>query len=264
MLDSAVPVKAFYDIDTPITVAALRKGGAEYLNREQVPGFDLYFSFTGGPLLRELESRFGAKHAVPLYCSFDPDRYRLCPTQNEYQCDLSYMGTYAPDRQGKLEELLCTPARQLSERKFIVAGPQYPASLKWPGNVRRIVHLEPKFHSPFYCSSRMTLNLTRADMVQAGYSPSVRLFEAAGCGTTIVSDSWPGLGTFFEPGKEILVPDTWEDVTRYVDDADESEIREIGRAAQKRVMSEHTSDRRAQEFENYVSRVGSEPILAKG
>lgn len=263
VLDSAVPVKAFYDIDTPITVAALRKGGAEYLNREQVPGFDLYFSFTGGPLLRELEARFGAKHAVPLYCSFDPDRYRLCSTQSEYQCDLSYMGTYAPDRQGKLEELLCTPARQLSERKFIVAGPQYPASLKWPGNVRRIVHLEPKFHSPFYCSSRMTLNLTRADMVQAGYSPSVRLFEAAGCGTTIVSDSWPGLGTFFEPGKEILVPDTWEDVTRYVDDADESEIREIGRAAQERVMSEHTSDRRAQEFETYVSRVGSEPILAK-
>ncbi len=263
LLDSAVPVKAFYDIDTPITVAALRKGGAEYLKPEQVVGFDLYFSFTGGPLLRELESRFGAKQAVPLYCSFDPDRYRFCPTQHEYQCDLSYMGTYAPDRQGKLEELLCIPARQLPERKFIVAGPQYPASLRWPANVKRIVHLEPKFHPPFYCSSRMTLNLTRAEMVQAGYSPSVRLFEAAGCGTAILSDSWPGLGTFFELGKEILIPSTWEDVVRYLDETDEAEIRKIGLAAQERVMSEHTSQRRAQQFEEYVSRVGTGPVLAK-
>jgi spore maturation protein CgeB len=168
------------------------------------------------------------------------------------------MGTYAPDRQSKLEELLCIPARQLPKRQFIVAGPQYPASLRWPTNVKRLVHLEPKFHPPFYCSSRMTLNLTRADMVQAGYSPSVRLFEAAGCGTTILSDSWPGLSTFFEPGTEILLPSTWEDVVRYVDETDDAEIRKIGRAAQERVMSEHTSERRAREFEEYVTRVGTE------
>ena len=253
LFDSAVPVKAFYDIDTPITVAALHNGNAEYLKREHVPGFDLYFSFTGGPLLRELESRFGARQAVPLYCSFDPDRYRFCPTQNEYQCDLSYMGTYAPDRQRKLEEFLCTPARHLAQRKFIVAGPQYPKSLAWPANVKRIVHVEPRFHPPFYCSSRMTLNVTREDMVKAGYSPSVRLFEAAGCGTTILSDSWPGLSTFFEPAKEILLPATWEDVARYVDEAGDAETRHIGQAAQERVMAEHTSEQRARQFEKYVS-----------
>lgn len=261
VLECDVPVKVFYDIDTPITVAALRQGDADYLKREQVPGFDLYFSFTGGPMLRELETRFGAQQAVPLYCSFDPDRYRFCPAQNEYRCDLSYMGTYATDRQGKMEEFLCRPARQLPERTFIVAGPQYPESLKWPANVKRIVHLEPKFHPPFYCSSRMTLNLTRGHMVQAGYSPSVRLFEAAGCGTTIVSDTWPGLGEFFDPGKEILIPSSWEDIVRYVDETDDAEIRAIGRAGQERVMSEHTSERRARQFEEYVSRVGTE--LAK-
>jgi spore maturation protein CgeB len=262
VLDSAVPVKAFYDIDTPITVASLREGGAEYLKLEQVPGFDLYFSFTGGPLLRELETRFGAQKAVPLYCSFDPDRYRFCPSQNEYKCDLSYMGTYARDRQPKLEELLCTPARQLPHRKFIVAGPQYPDSLRWPQNVKRVIHLEPKFHPPFYCSSRMTLNLTRADMVQAGYSPSVRLFEAAGCGTTILSDSWPGLSTFFEPGKEILLPNSSEEVVRFIDEMDEHDVRAIGRAAQERVMSEHTSERRAREFEEYVTQVGTQLVKA--
>lgn len=258
VLDSAVPVKAFYDIDTPITVAALRAGGAEYLKLDEIPGFDLYFSFTGGPMLRELETRFGAQQAVPLYCSFDPDRYRFCPSQSEYQCDLSYMGTYAADRQAKLEELLCTPARELPTRKFIVAGPQYPESLAWPRNVKRIVHLEPKFHPPFYCSSRMTLNLTRDQMVQAGYSPSVRLFEAAGCGTAILSDHWPGLSSFFEPGKEILLPGSWKDVVRYLDETDQEEIRRIGLAGQERVMSEHTSDRRARQFEEYVSRVGTE------
>ena len=257
-LDSAVPVKAFYDIDTPITVAALRNGGAEYLKPEQAREFDLYFSFTGGPLLQELESRFQVKQALPLYCSFDPDRYRLSPAQHEFQCDLSYMGTYAPDRQAKLEEFLCMPARRLPQKKFIVAGPQYPISLTWPANVKRITHVEPKFHPPFYCSSRMTLNLTRADMVDAGYSPSVRLFEAAGCGTTILSDSWAGLGTFFEPGKEILLPQSREDVVRYVEEANDSDIREIGRAAQERVMAQHTSEARARQFEEYVSRVGTE------
>src|SRR5207249_3465325 len=123
-----------------------------------------------------------------------------------YKCDLSYMGTYAPDRQARLQELFCVPASRLPQKQFIVAGPQYPKATKWPRNVTHIVHLEPKFHPPFYCSSRFTLNLTRREMVEAGYSPSVRLFEAAGCGATIISDSWPGLETFFVPQEEILLP----------------------------------------------------------
>ena len=197
VLDSQAGVKAFYDIDTPITIAKLRQGDCEYLRRDQVPGFDLYFSFTGGPLLSEIESRFGARRAVPLYCSFDPDRYRFCEPDLRYKCDLSYMGTYAADRQAKLEELFFAPARTLRNKEFLLAGPQYPPEMALPQNVRRIIHLEPEFHAHFYCSSRFTLNLTRRDMVEAGYSPSVRLFEAAGCGAAIISDSWPGLETFF-------------------------------------------------------------------
>jgi len=251
---SSVPVKAFYDIDTPITVASLRAGGAAYLKPQQVPGFDLYFSFTGGPLLRELESSFGAQRAVPLYCSFDPDKYRLCSPQSRYRCDLSYMGTYAADRQPKLEEFFCTPARQLPTYKFLLAGPQYPERIRWPKNVTHIVHLEPKLHPPFYCSSRFTLNLTREDMVAAGYSPSVRLFEAAGCGVAIISDRWLGLDTFFKPGKEILLPDSSEDVVGYLKDMNDAEISRIGRAAQQRVIAEHSSEQRAIQFEDYVSK----------
>jgi spore maturation protein CgeB len=252
VLNSRVPVKAFYDIDTPITVAKLRAGDEEYIRRDQVPGFDLYFSFTGGPMLQELEAKFGARRAVPLYCSFDPDRYRFSEIDNRFRCDLSYMGTYAPDRQAKLEELLCQPARKLSQRKFIVAGPQYPEGICWPENVRRIIHLEPKFHPPFYSSSRFTLNLTRKDMVEAGYSPSVRLFEAAGCGAAIISDTWPGLDTFFTPGREILQAKSAAEVSRFLEELSPEESRRIGRGAQARVRAEHSAEKRAMQFEEFV------------
>ena len=252
MLDSSAAVKTFYDIDTPITLSKLRTGDPEYLQRHQIPGFDLYFSFTGGPKLRELETGFGARRAVPLYCSFDPEGYGLRESDSRYRCDLSYMGTYAPDRQAHIEELLCEPARRRPENSFIVAGPQYPASIEWPENVQRIIHVEPKFHPPFYCSSRFTLNLTRKEMVEAGYSPSVRLFEAAGCGATIVSDSWEGLETFFVPQQEILLPGSAEDVISYLDNIGEAESRTIGRRAQERVLAEHSAQKRAIQFEEFV------------
>ncbi len=256
LLEANTPVKAFYDIDTPITLTELReKGATSYLRGEQIPGFDLYFSFTGGPALRELESRFGARRAVPLYCSFDPEHYRGFRVNKRFACDLSYMGTYAPDRQPKIEELLCAPACRLPQRRFIVAGPQYPRGICWPANVRRITHLNPRWHARFYCSSRLTLNVTRRDMVRAGYSPSVRLFEAAGSGATLISDNWPGLDTFFVPGREILLPVSSDDVIRYLTEIDDAELRAIGRRAQERVLAEHTSEKRAQEFERQVDDV---------
>jgi spore maturation protein CgeB len=260
VIDSDVAVKAFYDIDTPITLSQLRESGrTNYLLAEQIPELDLYFSFTGGPALSELEQSFHAKRAVPLYCSVDPEKYTSLPSNPEFDCDLSYMGTYAPDRQPKIDALLCAPARRLPNNRFIVAGPQYPDEIRWPQNVNRIVHLEPKFHSVLYSSSRMTLNVTRRDMVMTGYSPSVRLFEAAACGATIASDNWPGLDEFFVPGKEILLPTGTEDVVRYISGMDESELRAIGFAAQARVLAEHSSSQRALEFENEVLRVSSNP-----
>jgi spore maturation protein CgeB len=253
VLDSSAAVKAFYDIDTPITIGQLRESGAtDYLAASQVAGFDLYFSFTGGPMLEEIQSRFCARRAVPLYCSFDPERYHAFPVHKRYQCDLSYMGTYAPDRQPKIDQLLCEPARYLPQCRFIVAGPQYPKTAVWPPNVRRIVHLNPHWHARFYSSSRLTLNVTRRDMVQAGWSPSVRLFEAAACAAAIVSDNWPGLDSFFTPGKEILLPADGNDVVRYLIELSDAELRGIGLGAQERVLREHTSEHRARQFEAAV------------
>jgi spore maturation protein CgeB len=163
------------------------------------------------------------------------------------------MGTYAADRQAKIEELFCAPARHLPEGKFLLAGPQYPKELTWPKNVQRIVHVEPRLHPPFYCSSRLTLNVTRQEMVAAGYSPSVRLFEAAGCGATIVSDWWAGLETFFTPGAEILRANSSDDIIRYLAEMDVDEIKRIGRQAQQRVIAEHSAECRAVEFEQRVA-----------
>ncbi len=256
LAESRATVKAFYDIDTPITVSQVcETGRTDYLRADQLPIFDIYFSFTGGPMLGEIQ-RFGARRVVPLYCSFDPEEYRRYGVNKRFACDLSYMGTYAPDRQQKIEDFLCEPARALPDRKFIVAGPQYPKSIRWPENVRRITHLNPRWHARFYSSSRLTLNVTRRDMVRAGYSPSVRLFEAAACASTIVSDNWPGLDSFFTPGEEILLPSSPDDVVRIVREAGECELREIGRRAQQRVLAEHTSSKRAEEFENHVSDAG--------
>jgi spore maturation protein CgeB len=253
VLTSAVPVKAFYDIDTPITVAHLHESGkTDYLLASHLPELDIYFSFTGGPMLRELEERFGVPLAVPLYCSVDPENHNQLAPSADLLCDLGYMGTYAPDRQPKIEEFLCTPARKAPEAHFIVAGPQYPENIEWPVNVERITHLNPCRHADFYCSSRMTLNVTRRDMVLAGYSPSVRLFEAAACGAAIVSDNWPGLDTFFSPGEEILLPVGPDDVLRYIRDYDDHELRRIGAAARERVLARHTSSSRAMEFEQAV------------
>jgi spore maturation protein CgeB len=251
--DSAAGVKAFYDIDTPITVSALRKHGrTDYLLARQVPQLDIYFSFTGGPMLREIEKRFGAPRAVPLYCAFDPQEYRRLPVNEKFACDLSYMGTYAPDRQSKLEEFMCAPAEQLPDQKFIVAGPQYPDTVRWPDNVQRIAHLSPVCHPGFYSSSRFTLNITRRDMSIAGYSPSVRLFEAAACGAPIVSDNWPGLDSFFTPGEEILLPTSTDDVVHYLKELSHEEAHRIGASAQARVLARHTSLHRACEFEREV------------
>lgn len=240
----------FYDIDTPVTLARLEGGSAEYLSRSLLRRYDLYFSFTGGPTLERLERRFGARRARALYCSFDPNVYY--PERVRLRWDLGYLGTYSACRQKPLERLMLDPARKWREARMVVAGPQYPNEIVWPPNVERIDHLPPPAHRRFYCAQRFTLNVTRADMVAAGYSPSVRLFEAAACGTPIISDWWEGLDTLFEPGTEILVSRSAEQTLRYLRDLSEEERVAIGQRARGRVLSEHTAAHRAEELEASV------------
>ena len=258
LLAAGIGPLLFYDIDTPITMAQLRSHGrCEYLEASLIPQYAAYLSFTGGPAIEELEQRFGSRAAVPFYCSVDSDIYKPTLTRAEYTCDLSYLGTYASDRQPKLMSLLNTPAQQMPGRSFVVAGAMYPEDLAWQPNVRRIAHVSPPDHPAFYSSSRFALNLTRDDMVAAGWSPSVRLFEASACGAAIISDRWEGLDKFLMPGEEILLPSDAADVTSIIRDLSEAERTALGIRARDRILAEHTSQHRAEQFEEIISACSS-------
>ncbi|MBZ9936962.1 glycosyltransferase [Mesorhizobium sp. BR1-1-16] len=250
VIDAVAPlvsgVFCFYDIDTPVTLVALKGRGCDYLDPCQIPLFDAYYSFSGGPTLRRLESDFGAWHALPLYCAVDAERYR--PTGEAYDWDLGYLGTYSPDRQPALDAMLLDVARSLPDRRFVVAGPQYPDEIDWPSNVDRIGHLAPADHASFYSRQKFTLNITRRDMATAGWSPSVRLFEAAACGTPVISDAWPGLGDFFPIGKAIQVADGTDAVVELIDRMPEGDRRTMADCASRIVAAGHTGEARAHQF----------------
>ncbi len=254
--DRARGVRAFYDIDTPVTLAALDAGRCGYIEPALIPGFHLYLSFTGGPTLRTIERRFGARAARALYCSADPALNAPDPSCVP-AIDLGYLGTYGADRQPTLEALLCEPARRWPQGRFDVTGPQYPPAIAWPPNVERGEHAPPDLHRAFYTALRWTLNVTRADMVRAGWSPSVRLFEAAACGTPIISDWWEGLDTVFRPGEEIVVARGPEDVLAALRDMPEAERRAIAGRARARVLASHTGRHRAEQLLGYVAEAAS-------
>lgn len=240
----------FYDIDTPVTLAKLEKEDFEYLRPGQIRCFDLYLSFSGGPILDYLMNHYHSPRAQPLYCSVDPDIYYPEKTQKTWK--LGYLGTYSSDRQPKVEELLNKSAVYLESDAFVVAGPQYPADYPWAPNVEYISHLPPLRHRAFYNAQDFTLNVTRHDMVQAGYSPSVRLFEAAACGVPIISDYWEGLDSFFSFGKEILVAKTWKEVVGFMVGISVNERNAISERARQKVLQKHTSRVRAAELEQYI------------
>ncbi|MBV9850355.1 MAG: glycosyltransferase [Armatimonadetes bacterium] len=248
---TARDVTAFYDIDTPVTLAALARGDCAYLSADLIPRYGLYLSFAGGPVLDTLGREYGSPAARPLYCSVDPELY--FPEERDALWDLGYMGTYSDDRQPPLERLMLDAARRWPGGRFCVAGPQYPADIVWPENVTRIAHLPPAEHRAWYNGQRFTLNVTRADMIAVGYSPSVRLFEAAACGVPILSDYWDGLGTFFTPGKEIIVTRGPEDTLHALRAMSDEQQCAIGTRARARVLAAHTAAHRAAELETYIN-----------
>ena len=250
VLDTARGVRAFYDIDTPVTLAKLARGDFEYLAPALIPRYDLYLSFAGGPTLGTLEKRYGSPAARALFCSVDPESY--FPEAAEVECDLGYLGTYSDDRQPTVQALLIDVAERQPRRKFAVAGPQYPASIAWPANVERIEHLPPALHRGFYNRQRFALNVTRADMIAAGWSPSVRLFEAAACGVPVISDRWPGLEDFFAIGTELFTAGSTGEVVALLNDLPETQRLAVGAAARAKVLRHHTAAKRAEELESLL------------
>ena len=237
---------AFYDIDTPVTLAALERREATYIAARQIAEYDLYFSFTGGPTLHRLEQTYGSPAARALYCSVDPATYH--PVDTPLKWDLSYLGTYSKDRQPVLERLLLQAARHAPHRRFALAGPLYPDEIAWPPNVERLQHVAPADHPAFYSASAFTLNVTRADMIAVGFSPSIRLFEAAACGTPILSDVWDGIDTVLTPGEEVILVRETADVLAALDMPLPAR-RRLAERARDRVLGHHTAAHRAETLE---------------
>ena len=258
---TATGVTAFYDIDTPVTVANVELGSCAYINRKLMREYDLYLSFTGGPLLSRIQDLYAVRMPKVLYCSIDPAAY--FPEQQIDRWDLGYIGTYSADRQPALNELLIQTAEHWDRGRFVVAGPQYPENISWPRNIERIPHLSQKAHRGFYNTQKFTLNITRADMVKAGYSPSIRLFEAAACGAPIITDYWKGLESIFEIGREILVAESSADVLRYLRDIPDEKRVAIGWNARRRVLREHTAAHRAKLLDEYISEVRRNAVLGE-
>jgi spore maturation protein CgeB len=247
------PLRAFYDLDTPVTLSDLAKGKTvAYLGPRGLKDFDLVFSYTGGAALSALTSRLGAKRVEPLYGSVDPEVHHPVAPAAEYRADLSYLGTYSKDRQSTLDQLLIQTAQRLPEQKFLIGGALYPDDFPWQANIWFNGHVSPPNHPAFFCSSRLTLNVTRGPMARMGYCPSGRLFEAAACGTPILSDGWEGLDQFFQPDEEILVAQTTEDAVRALRKP-VSELKEMARAARERTLREHTSEQRARQMERVLT-----------
>lgn len=253
VLEQARGPVAFYDIDTPVTLGRLARGDESYLAPRQVPDFDIYFSFTGGPTLSRLRQEHGAKRAEALYCTVDPGRYRHLP-EIERRWRLGYLGTYSAGRQPGLERLLLRPAGELPRTSFVVAGPQYPEGIDWPRNVERIEHCPPSRHERFYNAQDFTLNITRAEMIAAGWSPSVRLFEAAACATPIISDRWEGLGDLLPEGEAIIIADSAEEVIAALEMPEKDRFA-LGAAAQAIVLAEHSAERRAHQLAGYLEEI---------
>jgi spore maturation protein CgeB len=201
--------------------------------------------------LRRLATLLKARHVAPLYGSVDPAIHQPAEAMPEFTADLSYLGTYATDRQDALEELLIEPARLADSKRFVIGGAQYPADFPWTSNIYFVRHLPPALHPAFYCSSRMTLNITRRAMADMGFCPSGRLFEAAACGTPILSDAWEGLEEFYEPGKELLLCRNRSDVIGALQMGD-AELKKIATAARERTLAEHTAEHRVVELENIL------------
>lgn len=244
-----VPLRVFYDLDTPVTLDRLQAGEpVPYIGPRGLRDFDLVLSYTGGAALTELRRQLGARRVAPLYGSVDPNVHRPSEPDACFHADLSYLGTYVEDRQAMLEALLVEPARRLPHRRFLIGGAQYPAKFPWTDNIFFVRHLDPPQHPAFYASCRLTLNVTRRAMKEMGYCPSGRLFEAAACGAPILSDAWEGLDAFFEPGSEILVAHTTEEAIAAVE-APPEKLRAVARRARERVLEAHTAAHRVRDLE---------------
>src|SRR5438874_5445006 len=235
-------LRAFWDVDAPATLARVENDPDPF--RSLIRDYDFIFTYGGGPPVVEHYLRLGARNCYPIYNGVEPEEHRPVPKDFSLECDLVLVANRLPDREGRVEDFFIRAAELRPDARFILGGEGW-SDKRLPSNVRWIGHVGTSDHNRINCSARMVLNLNRDSMVRVGFSPPTRVFEAAGAGACVITDSWPGVELFFEPGKEILLAACAEEIVALVSNTTADEAAKIGNAMRGRALRDHTYSQRA-------------------
>jgi spore maturation protein CgeB len=251
---------AFWDVDAPATLDSIEADPAHHM-RAAIPRFDMILTYGGGKPVVDAYRRFGARVCEPVYNALDPETHHPVKANPDFSCDLGFLGNRLPDREARVEEFFLQPAGLLPERRFLLGGSGWETRAL-PANVRHLGHVGTGQHNMFFCSGLATLNVNRASMARYGFSPPTRIFEAAGSGACLITDAWTGIGDFLEPDAEILVAESGEDVASLLGDLDEVRARQVGEAARRRVLAEHTYAHRARQVNRILEVKSADRVAA--
>jgi spore maturation protein CgeB len=242
---------AFWDVDAPATLARVESNPQDRFWR-LIPEYDRIFTYGGGPPVVAHYLRRGAADCHPIYNALDPETH--CPVEPDpgLACDLLFLGNRLPDREGRVDEFFLRAARLAPEFKFVLGGEGW-GDKTLPENVRWLGHVATSDHNRVNSSARMVLNINRESMAGVGFSPPTRIFEAAGAGACVITDAWQGIEVFFEPGAEILVAESAEDVVHYLRVVSREDAMHIGAAMRRRALRDHTYELRARQFDSIVA-----------
>jgi spore maturation protein CgeB len=249
----------FWDVDAPATLDRVHGDAADPF-RPLIPRYDLVFTYGGGEPVRQAYLGLGARDCVPIYNALDPATHHPVPPEPRFECDLAFLGNRLPDREARVEEFFLRAAAQLPDRRMLLGGSGW-GDKPLPANVQYLGHVYTADHNAFNCTPRAVLNVSRESMARYGFSPATRVFEAAGAAACLVTDAWEGLETFFEPGTEVLVAQSGDEVAQHVAALDAQRARAIGQAAYRRVLAEHTYAHRAAQVDAVLAGRRREPVL---
>jgi spore maturation protein CgeB len=246
-LRTSTNIIGFWDVDAPATLDRLFHNPADPLI-ELIPRYDVVLTYGGGDPVENAYRALGSRQCVPVYNALDPRTHFPVPPDKRFRADLAFLGNRLPDREARVEEFFLEPASRLPELVFLLGGSGWGDKAR-SSNIRYLDHVYTADHNALNCSSRVVLNVTRESMARYGFSPATRVFEAAGAAACLVTDAWEGVDRFFEPSSEILVATTGNDVVEYLGSVTIADARKIGEAAYRRVLAEHTYDRRAEQID---------------
>jgi spore maturation protein CgeB len=241
---------AFWDVDAPATLDRVQHNATDPF-RALIPRYDVVFTYGGGAPVVNAYTALGARQCVPVYNALDPETHHPVAPDPRFAGDLGFLGNRLPDREARVDEFFFHAAAQLAEMQFLLGGAGWGDKAK-PANVRYFDHVYTRDHNAFNCTPRAVLNISRESMARYGFSPATRVFEAAGAAACLITDAWEGIEQFFSPGSEILVAHSGGEVASLLRDLTTERAIEIGRAAYRRVLAEHTYAHRAAQVEAVI------------